>query len=246
MKLIVPMAGRGSRFAASEATLPKPLIEVRERPMVAWALDGLADVARTSTIFVALREHEEAFGVTKTLRETIDPNAEVILIDEVTEGQLCTVLAARELIDTDEDVLISSSDTYVASNLDKAIAARSDRTRGLISVARMPGEQWSFARLDDEGWVVEVAEKRRISDLASTGLYYFSSGHELVATADDMIARREKTRGEYYVMPVYQKLIDRGLGIRVSVADAVWDMGTPVALAAFEAHLSNARGDITP
>ena len=77
-------------------------------------------------------------------------------------------------------------------------------------MVRAPGDRWSFARTDASGRVVEVAEKRRISELASTGLYYFSHADELVATAREMFANGETTRGEYYVMPVYQKYIARG------------------------------------
>lgn len=235
MNVVVPMAGRGARFADQGVQTPKPLIEVRGRPMVAWALDGLGELVSSArrVVFVVLREHDERYGLREMLPRLAGPATEVVVIDGVTEGQLATVMAAQALLDPDDDLLVASCDTYVVSPLAREIAARRPECRGIISVADMPGDRWSFARTDETGRVVQVAEKERISDHASTGLYYFSSAGELMDTAREMFAREEKTRGEYYVIPVYQKYIERGWRVDVSVATEMHDMGTPDALQAF-------------
>lgn len=241
MKVVMPMAGRGMRFAQRGIRTPKPLINVLGQPMIAWALRSLEGVPYSQIVFIALAEHEQNYGVTTLLHNLAGLKAHVILLDAVTEGQLCTVLAARELINTDEDVLISSADTYVVSDLGRDIANRAPETCGIISVANVPGDRWSFARTDEAGRVVEVAEKVRISDHASTGLYYFSNGREFVAVADEMIRQREKTRDEYYVIPVYQEYVQRGWRVDISVASEMWDMGTPEALAVFEKALTEEK-----
>lgn len=235
MIVVVPMAGRGSRFADRGVDTPKPLIEVRGRPMVAWALDGLRDVLDVASrvVFVALRDHDERFGLRALLPSVTGRPTDVVLLDGVTEGQLCTVLAAAPLLEPAEDVLVASCDTYVAPGIGRDIAARRADCHGIISVVRAEGDRWSFARTDETGRVVQVAEKQRISDLASTGLYYFGRADELIETGNDMIARQEKTRGEYYVIPVYDKYIARGWRVDVSEAAEMHDMGTPDALRAF-------------
>ncbi len=233
MIVIVPMAGRGARFASQGLNIPKPLIPIHKRPMMAWALDSLRELHFSKLIFVVLQEHETTFGMTSLLRNLAGTETQIVIIPTVTEGQLCTVLAAKEMIDTDEDILIASADTFIRSDLQKDIANRESSCRGLISVANLPGDRWSFARTNENGYVVEVAEKVRISDHASTGLYYFASGREFVSVAEEMIANHEKTRGEYYVIPVYQKYIQRGWQVKLSFADEMWDMGTPEALAVF-------------
>ncbi|NDJ60755.1 MAG: NTP transferase domain-containing protein [Chloroflexi bacterium] len=234
MQIVVPMAGRGARFAEQGVNTPKPLIPVLDRPMVAWALQSLDGLAYSRLIFVALREHDTDHSLNKQLRDLVGDDIEIILLDDVTDGQLRTVMAARDLISTDEDVLIANCDTYMISQLGQHIRAKHPECRGIISVGNMPGDRWSFARTDTTGRVVEVAEKVRISDHASTGYYYFTSGRELVEVADEMFSRGEKTRGEYYVIPVYQKYIERGWRVDISQIDSLWDMGTPEALAAFE------------
>jgi len=221
------MAGEGSRFTKLGLQTPKPLIQVAGRPMVEWALESLAGHTFSQIIFVVLQEHEASFGVISLLTKLAGEKCRVVLIDRVTEGQLCTVMAAKKWILPDEDLLIASSDTYVRSDLHKDIAKCTDDCHGIISVADMPGDRWSFVRTNSDGYVVAVAEKERISDMASTGLYYFSKGHEFIAAANEIIENHEKSVGEYYVMPVYQKYIQRNLGIKVSLASKMLDMGTP-------------------
>lgn len=236
MIVIVPMAGRGSRYATQGYETPKPLIEVAGKSMVLWALDSLKGLSVSKYIIVALKEHEEHFSIQKLISMHISGNVEFVWLDQVTEGQLCTVLAANNLLDPDEDVLIASSDTLVQGNLGGDII--DNRWDGIISVANLPGEHWSFARTDVTGKVVEVAEKKKISDYASTGLYYFRKASVLIEHGKRMIINQEKTRGEYYVIPVYQKMIEAGYSIGISYASAMWDMGTPEAKANFEKYLA--------
>ena len=73
-------------------------------------------------------EHDQQYQV-KTQLEAQFPEAKVIVLDAVTDGQLCTILTARESIDSDEDVLVISSDTYVTSTIGEAIRLRRSRLR---------------------------------------------------------------------------------------------------------------------
>jgi dTDP-glucose pyrophosphorylase len=224
------MAGRGSRFEGSGYNRPKPLILVNGVPMFIKSLESIKGIAYSKLVIVALKEHEEAFGINACLSEYGVLNAELVLIDDVTEGQLCTVLAAKLLIDKEEDILIIGSDTIVQSEMGKDIANKRTDCKGLISVADMPGDRWSFAAIDDEGKVVQVAEKQRISPYASTGMYYFASGKEFVRYGEEMVRDKDTTKGEYYVIPVYQRMIAKGEYVGISQATAMWDLGTPSSL----------------
>jgi len=235
MKVVVPIAGRGLRFDSENYQVPKPLIEIQGQPMIYWALKSLEGMTYSDIIFVCLKEHEEQFKVSGIINQ-YDKNAVIHFIDEVTEGQLCTVLTAKEYFNHDEPLLIISSDTWVEGNLEKDIEDNAN-CAGIISVANIPGNMWSFARVGANGLVDMVAEKERISNWASTGIYYFSSGKELVQFGEQMVAGNERTKGEFYVIPVYQKMIDAGMEIRISVAGEMWDMGTPEAKKEFEVHL---------
>lgn len=236
MIVVLPMAGRGSRFRNAGIDIPKPFITVDGKPMFVHALKSIEGIDYSKIIFIVLKEHYDAFDMNQCLKDAGIEKYKLVVIPEVTEGQLATVLTAAEYFNLDEDVLILSSDTYVKSPLVKDIIYRKRNCHGIISVAELPGSQWSFAKVNDKNEVSRVAEKERISDYASTGIYYFSKGNELVKYSSEMISKKEKTRNEYYVIPVYQKFIDHGKMISISIADEMWDMGTPEALEEYLRH----------
>jgi dTDP-glucose pyrophosphorylase len=230
MIAVLPMAGRGSRFSGSGYSQPKPLIPIDGTPMFALALGSIAKLSVRKLIVITLEEHDEHFNASELIEKHSPYPTEIVKLKDVTEGQLCTVMAAKEHIRLNEDILIVSSDTIIISNLHDDIRNKRSDCKGIISVANMPGDRWSFAKTDSTGRVVDVAEKVRISDHASTGLYYFSNGIELCDLADEILLKKEKTKGEYYVIPVYQKYINRGDFIGISVATQMWDLGTPESL----------------
>ena len=105
---------------------------------------------------------------------------------------------------------------------------------GVLDVFRTEGDKWSFARVDEQNRVLETAEKRRISPWATTGLYYFRRGRDFVKHASDMIAANERSNNEFYVAPVYNRLIAAGADIRANPLERVWVLGTPEDLDNFE------------
>jgi hypothetical protein len=126
-------------------------------------------------------------------------------------------------------------DTYVDPDAlhPQQIRAGAD---GWVPCFQAPGEHWSFVRLGDDGWAVELAEKRRISGNATVGLYWFASG----AAYADAYARffadpANLVRGERYIAPLYNQLLRDGGKVCISdlPADAVHVLGTPAELEAF-------------
>lgn len=231
------MAGRGQRFAKEGWELPKPLISIEGKPMFWWALQSLKDVAIDKLIVIALQEHEDQYNISKLLQEYAPTGTQLRIIPEVTEGQLCTVLTAEADFAQSKSILVIPSDTLIESplgNKDQLFDASVD---GIISVFDLPGDHWSFARVDEEGRVIEVKEKERISNLASTGVYFFRDIPEFLSLSKRMITSRELTKGEFYIMPVYQKMLNLGKNIRVATAEKMWDMGTPAAKKEFEKAL---------
>jgi NDP-sugar pyrophosphorylase family protein len=234
MNIVMPMAGRGSRFAQVGIDTPKPLIDVFGRPMYAWAMDSLPLELARRVIFICLEEHLRQPALESDIRNRYgDLDPEIVRLDEVTEGQACTVLKARSWIDNDEPLLIYNADTYCRTSLAKRLPELPPQADGLLGVFHAPGDKWSFARADSTGRVLATAEKSRISDWASTGLYYFQRGRDFVVHADAMIGAGERVNGEFYVAPVYNRLIAAGLQIFIDRAEEVWVLGTPEDLRYF-------------
>ena len=237
MNIVMPMAGRGQRFRDVGVMTPKPLIDVRGKPMYAWATESLPLTLATNLIFICLEEHLRDGLLTRDIEQRYSPyRPQIVPLTEVTAGQAATVLTAAHLFDDDAPLIIYNADTYCRTQLAERLPALEPSVDGVLGVFRAPGDKWSFARVDETGRVVETSEKRRISEWASTGLYYFRRARDFVYYARAMIEANERVNGELYVAPVYNRMIADGRDIRIDVADEVWVLGTPEDLAEFESN----------
>jgi len=229
------MAGQGRRFAEAGFTEPKPLIEIAGKPMVWWALQGLPAVSPSRIIFIVAKEHVSGHGIDERLRSIFSPEVTVLVKSSALPGQAGTVLSAVDLIDNNDPVLIHNCDTY-APGTDKALeAALRDypNVDGLVPVFDSNDPSLSYVQTGPDGYAIKVAEKLVISNDATTGTYYFSRGRDFVRAAERMIRDDFRVRGEFYVLPCYQYLIDSGMRIRVVHPEAVHVLGTPEGAAAF-------------
>ena len=225
MNVLIPMAGAGSRFAAAGYTFPKPLIDVEGKPMIQVVVDNLNIDA--NFIYVVQKEHRVKFNL-DTLLNLITPNCKIVEVDGMTEGAACTTLLAKEFIDNDESLLMANSDQFVEwdSNefMYKMIEQKVDG--GILSfTATHP--KWSFAKVDEYGYVTEVAEKNPISDIATVGVYYWAKGSDYVKYAEQMIEKNIRTNNEFYVCPVFNEAIGDCKKIKTFNIEKMWGLGTP-------------------
>lgn len=233
VNVVIPAAGQGKRFAEVGYQHPKPLIDVEGRPMIELVLDDFREIGRP--IVILQERHVSRYAADFVVRHT-SPSAEIVTVDGLTEGAACTVLTAEHLIDNGSELVLANSDQVVDVDLTRFLAAmRAKDADGGILVFRDTNPKWSFARTDERGLVVEVAEKNPISDLATVGIYYFRHGSDFVAGAKQMIARDRRVNGEFYVCPVFNELIEAGKRIYVHEIDAaeMHGLGTPEDLEAF-------------
>ena len=233
LNIVMPMAGRGKRFADAGFKDPKPLIPLHGRPMTEVVIDNLRPSTPHRFIFLILREHAEQFAFDDHLRRWA-PGCEVRFVEQVTEGAACTVLLARELIDDDEPLMIANCDQWVDIDIDDYLAAMekplissaspptSDlrplpppAADGLIMTMWADDPKWSFVKFDEAGRVVEVVEKQVVSNEATVGIYNYRRGRDFVRAADAMIAKNFRVNNEFYVAPAYNELIAEGQRIAV-------------------------------
>jgi dTDP-glucose pyrophosphorylase len=158
----------------------------------------------------------------------ISPGCDIVQVNSLTEGAACTTLLAKELINNDEPLLMANSDQYVEWNSNECLYAfTADGVDGGIVTFRATHPKWSFAKLGDDGFVTEVAEKNPISDIATVGIYYWKKGSDYVKYAEQMIEKDIRTNREFYVCPVFNEAIADGKKIRVKDVPKMWGIGTP-------------------
>jgi HAD superfamily hydrolase (TIGR01509 family) len=225
LNVLIPMAGAGSRFTNAGYTFPKPLIEVRGKPMIQVVVENLNIEA--NYIFLVQKDHYEKYNL-KYLLNLIAPNCKIVQVDGVTEGAACTTLLAKEHIDNDAPLVMANSDQFVEWNSNECMYAFSaDSIDGGILTFKATHPKWSYAKLDEHGFVSEVAEKKVISDQATVGIYYWRRGSDYVKYAEQMIAKNIRTNNEFYVCPVFNEAVDDGKKIRVKNIEKMWGIGTP-------------------
>jgi NDP-sugar pyrophosphorylase family protein len=215
LNIVLPIAGRGSRFADAGYALPKPLIPIHGKPMIEVVVNNLRPRRPHRFIFVALQSHLDHLGMKETL-ERIAPGCQILPVRQVTEGAACTVLLARNLIENQDPLMIANSDQWVDIDINDYLAASDLReSDGLIMTMRADHPKWSYVGFGPDGWVNRVVEKQVISQEATVGIYNFQHGSDFVRAADAMITRNLRVNGEFYVAPAYNELIAAGARIDV-------------------------------
>ncbi|MDD4902669.1 MAG: glycosyltransferase family 2 protein [Patescibacteria group bacterium] len=243
LNIVIPMAGRGSRFQAAGYTFPKPLIDIKGKTMIEVAVDNLRPKCEHKFIFICQKEHCEKYDLYHILQNASKNKFEIVQVDGDHGGAACAVLLASRLINNDvDDLLIANADQFIEIDINDFIAkGRKPGIDGLIMTFSCAHPKWSYARTDKNGKVIETAEKRLISNNATVGIYYFKSGKKFVDGAQAMIKKNIRTNNEFYVCPVYNEMIlaDDNVGIYNISAEQMHGLGTPEDLNQYLSYLDN-------
>jgi HAD superfamily hydrolase (TIGR01509 family) len=225
LNVLIPMAGAGSRFEQAGYTFPKPLIDVKGKPMIQVIVENLN--IKANFIYIVQKSHREKYNL-DTLLNLITPNCKIVEVDGVTEGAAVTALMAKKYINTDHPLFFANSDQFVEWDSNEFFYKMNENDcDGGIPTFKATHPKWSFAKLDEEGFVTEVQEKNPISDLATVGFYYWKHGSDFVKYAEEMIEQNIRVNNEFYVCPVYNNAIKGGLKVRTFNVPKMWGLGTP-------------------
>jgi len=225
LNVLIPMAGAGSRFEQAGYTFPKPLIEVKNKPMIQVVVDNLN--IKANYIYIVQKKHREKYNL-DTLLNLLTPNCKIVEVDGLTEGAACTALLAKEFIDNDAPLFFANSDQFVEWDSNEFMYKMNETNAdGGIVTFEATHPKWSFAKIDEKGLVTEVAEKNPISNIATVGYYYWKHGSDFVKYAEQMIDKNVRVNNEFYVCPVFNEAIGDSKEIRIFNVDGMWGLGTP-------------------
>lgn len=235
LNIVIPMAGRGSRFANAGYTLPKPLISVKNKVMIEVVTENLRPQCEHRFIYLCLEEHIKKYNLERVLGE-ISSNCIIVPVSHVTEGAACTVLLAEKYIDNDNPLMIANSDQYIDIDINEYLIAQKN-CDGIIMTMTAHDNKWSFIKYDENGFVIDVREKEVISDEATVGIYNFLRGADFVSGARNMIEKNLRVNNEFYVAPVYNSLIKEGKKFKYynigTIDNGMYGLGVPEDLERF-------------
>jgi len=225
MNILIPMAGAGSRFEVAGYTFPKPLIDVNGKPMIQLVVNNINITG--NYIFIVQKSHRQKYNLDSFLN-LIAPNCKIIEIDHVTQGAACTTLLAKELINNNEPLFIANSDQFVewSSSVFLENMNKTNADAGIVTFEAIH-PKWSFAKIDENEMVTEVAEKNPISNNATVGYYYWKHGSDYVKYVEQMIDKNIRVNNEFYVCPVFNEAIKDNKKIKSHKVQKMWGLGTP-------------------
>ncbi len=232
---VITMAGLGSRFRKVGYNVPKFMIEAKGKTLFEWSMESLKNFRGDDVkyIFISRKEDNAKDFIFDKCNSLGIKNYEVKELEFNTSGQAETAYLAVKDLKEDDEVNIYNIDTYIHPEFLKREDLKGD---GCIPCFNAPGDHWSFAKTDDNGKVVEVREKVKISDNASLGVYYFKSAKLYDDIYNSFYSDESNMeKGERYIAPMYNEMIKQGKNITITQVpyDGVDVLGTPDELKAF-------------
>ncbi|WP_041329761.1 sugar phosphate nucleotidyltransferase [Saprospira grandis] len=228
MKLIIPMAGRGTRLRPHSITVPKPLVAVAGKPIVARLVEDLAKACPEpidEIAFIIGDFGEQVEEDLKALAQSLGAKGSIYQQTEKL-GTAHAILCAKESLQG--PVIVAFADTLFQSNF--KLNMEED---GLIWVKKVADPSaYGVVKLDQEGYVTDFVEKPStfVSDLAIVGIYYFQSAENLEKELQYLVDNNIMDRGEYQLTNALENMKTKGLKFSTSRIDEWLDCGNKKAV----------------
>ena len=228
LQIVIPMAGEGKSFKKAGYKFPKFLVDVAGKPMIQWVTENINTEAKY--IFILNEDDYKNYNMQHMFPLLVD-NLEIVTLKKETDGSAQTVLAAEKMINNEKPLAIINVDQYMEWNSNEFFyAMAADECDGGIVTFESTHPMYSFVKIGKDGFISDCAEKKPISRNATAGVYYFRRGKDFVKGSKAMIKKQITTNGQYFVCPVYNELIAKGMKIRKYDIENVWSFALPEEL----------------
>ena len=224
--LVMPMAGRGSRFVLEGISEPKPLIDLGGKPFFWWAVESLRRATKVEEmVFVVLEDHEKDFDISSRIHRYY-PDAKVICIPDVTSGSAETASIGLEAIKGSGPVAINDCDhAFIAEGLDQTLTALEGGSAAALLSFRSSNPGFSYVQLDGKDRVCGTIEKQVASPFAIAGCYLIQSAS--VFQRHYRSYREFWAYSELFISGIYNEMLRESQTIELNVLKEHFPFGTP-------------------
>lgn len=213
--IIITMAGLSSRFSKAGYQVPKYALELDGITLFEWAVRSFEHYFDCEHfLFVVRPDSFSRSFVENAVQKLGIRSYEIFCLDRDTQGQAETAYLALQSHGDDFPITVFNIDTIRYDYRKPEFLPECD---GYLEVFRGEGEHWSFVEPGLDASVTRTTEKDRISDLCSDGLYYFKSQQQFCSIFEQAIAANEQVKGEFYIAPLYNRLIEAGGVVKYDV-----------------------------
>ncbi len=238
MNVLVPIAGIETKN--DDSRYIKGLYEIENKIIIQHVYQSLNNIENANFIFVIRREDAQKFHLGDTLK-LLDSKAKVVITEGDTKGSACSCLLSIDYIDTEEPLIISGVDQIITRDWSEIYSEFQNKNYdGGVICFESVHPKWSYVKIDDDGFVVEAAEKYPISRNATTGQYYFKKGSDFVESAQKMILKGADVNGEYFVCPVFNEMIlkQKKVGVIKIDKEEYFSLKSQKGIDAYEKYLN--------
>ena len=234
MKAVIPLAGKGTRLRPHTHHIPKPLLKVAGKPVLAYILDDLVELGVEEVVYIVghLRNEVEAW-----LRAEYPQIRGHYVLQEVQDGTAGAVALAEPYVD--EDVLIVFADAVL--EVDYGLTATLGAEYGAVIWAKEVEDYQRFGVIvtNEDGTMSKIVEKpsEPVSKLANIGLYYVRDHELLYEGVRHTLASEPGPSGEFYLTDAFQYMVDQGSRLITAPVEGWWDAGKPETLLETNEHL---------
>jgi len=207
INILIPLAGSNQFFNETEYPYPKPLSEINNTTMIEHVINNFNTIKEEKQfIFILNSEDCKKYHLDNVLQLLTNDKCKIIKLDSQTKGAACSAMMAIEYINNDIPLIIANADQLFDDNLEEIISKFNDVDGGVITFNSIH-PRWSYARVDENNYIVETAEKRPLSKHAIAGLFYFKNGIDFINSAMNMIKKDANINGLYYMSPTFNEMV---------------------------------------
>ncbi|MEN8211696.1 MAG: glycosyltransferase family 2 protein [Thermodesulfobacteriota bacterium] len=243
VNVLVPMAGQTMLFDKHEYPYPKSLIEIDEKTMIEHVINNLSAVHNINQfIFVVNEEDCRKHHLDNILGLLTNGQCQVIKIRKETKGAACSALLAIKHINNDDELIIANGDQIFMDDLNRVLQLhRENSLDAAVIIFNSVHPRWSYVRLDENGMVIETAEKRPFSRQAIAGFFYFRQGKFFIKAAMNMIKKDASVNGSFFIAPSLNEMVldKKRIGVYTIDNDKYHTFHSPQKINEYEKKLHN-------
>lgn len=225
--LVMPMAGAGSRFFKNGFVMPKPLIEINDKPFLYWSTKSISNFIEVKDItFIVLKKHIEEFKIDEKIKEFF-PEAKIAVIPEILNGAVLTCMEGIDEINDDLPIIFNDCDhAFISNEFNKYCNnGEFDELDGGLLTFESNEPKYSFLQMDENGNVINTVEKKVVSNHAICGAYYFKNKELFLECSNEYLDKCNYS--EYFVSGVYNIMAEKKKKIANFRCDIHVPFGTP-------------------